>query len=89
VIDGIERTIFRRQYDADSLELGLKEIARLQEQGLLAVTPERIALTPRAHLLGTFRACGTQRGRTLRTRKEWELRPSMDVSRIASGHGAE
>ena len=54
VIDGIERAIFRRQHDADPLDLWPQEIARLQEQGLLAVTPERIALTPRAHLLGNY-----------------------------------
>jgi coproporphyrinogen III oxidase-like Fe-S oxidoreductase len=54
VIDGIERAIFRRQHDADPLDLWPQEIARLQEQGLLAVTPEHIALTPRAHLLGNY-----------------------------------
>jgi len=39
---------------AGSVDLWPSEIALLQAQGLLAVTPERIALTREAHLLGHY-----------------------------------
>ena len=54
VIDGIERAVYRRQHGADPLDLWPAEIARLREQVLLAVTPERVALTRQAHLLGNY-----------------------------------
>ncbi len=54
LIAGIERAVYRRQHGADPVDLWPGELALLQAQGLLAVTPERIALTREAHLLGNY-----------------------------------
>jgi len=54
VIDGIERAVYRRQHGVDPLDLWPGEIALLRSQGLLSVTPEHIALTREAHLLGNY-----------------------------------
>ena len=54
LIDGIERAVFRRQHGVDPLEVWPGEIALLQAQGMLSVTPERVALTREAHLLGNY-----------------------------------
>jgi oxygen-independent coproporphyrinogen-3 oxidase len=54
VLDGLDRAVYRRRHGADPLDLWPQEIAGLQEQGLLAVSAERIALTRRAHLLGNY-----------------------------------
>jgi len=49
-----QRRAHRRGCVAGSVDLWPSEIALLQAQGLLAVTPERIALTREAHLLGHY-----------------------------------
>lgn len=54
LIEGVERAYYRRRYGADPLDLWRDEIDTLQAQGLLAVSPERIALTREAHLLGNY-----------------------------------
>jgi len=54
LIDGIERAIFQRQHGVDPLEVWPGEIALLQAQGMLHVTPDHIALTREAHLLGNY-----------------------------------
>jgi len=54
LIDGIERAVYRRQHGVDPCDIWPGEVALLQAQGLLAVTPERIALTREAHLLGNY-----------------------------------
>ncbi len=54
LIDGIERAVFRRQHDVDPLDVWPGEIALLQAQGMLRVTPDHVALTREAHLLGNY-----------------------------------
>lgn len=54
LINGVERAYYRARYGVDPLELWPDEIARLQAQGLLAVTPDRIALTTKAQLVGNY-----------------------------------
>ncbi len=54
MIEGIDRAYYRRRFAADPVELWPAEIERLQAQGLLSVTTERIALTREAHLLGNY-----------------------------------
>jgi len=54
LIDGIERAVFRRQHGVDPLEVWPGEIALLRAQGMLRVTPDHIALTREAHLLGNY-----------------------------------
>jgi oxygen-independent coproporphyrinogen-3 oxidase len=54
MIDGVDRARYRAQFAADPLDLWPAEIARLCEQGLLQVTPQAIALTRAAHLLGNY-----------------------------------
>jgi len=54
LIDGVERAVYRRQHGADPCDLWPGELALLQAQGLLSVTPERIALTREAQLLGNY-----------------------------------
>jgi len=54
LIDGIERAVFRRQHGVDPLDVWPGEIALLQAQGMLRVTPDHIALTREAHLLGNY-----------------------------------
>jgi len=54
LIDGIERAVFRRQHGVDPLAVWPGEIALLQAQGMLSVTPDHVALTHEAHLLGNY-----------------------------------
>jgi len=54
LIDGVERAVYHRQHGVDPCDIWPGEVALLRAQGLLAVTPERIALTREAHLLGNY-----------------------------------
>ncbi len=54
LVDGVERVVYRRQHGVDPAQLWPGELALLQAQGLLSVTPERIALTREAQLLGNY-----------------------------------
>ena len=50
LLDGIDRAGHARLYGVDPVAAHADEVARLEEEGLVAVTPERLQLTPRGVL---------------------------------------
>jgi oxygen-independent coproporphyrinogen-3 oxidase len=50
LLDGIERAHHRQLYAVDPVEAHAAEVARLEAEGLVTVSPERLKLTPRGVL---------------------------------------